>query len=105
MGPEFNEKMQWARYLQLQHDEERRREKARMARIEEELKKEKENKDIEEKYMNYEFEEKTEEKVEEPKDDKSLGLLGEVLAVAFTLLFFGSIFGILCWILVKNYGG
>lgn len=105
MGPEFNEKMQWARYLQQQHDEERRKERDRMARIEEERKKEEENKDIEDKYMNYDFEEKTEEKVEEPKDNKSLGFIGEIFVAAISLLFFGSIFGILCWILVKNYGG
>ena len=55
------------------------------------------------KYMNYEVEE--EKNTEEPEDDKSLGFTGEILAVAFTLLFFGSVFGILCWILVKDYGG
>ena len=99
MGPEFNEKMQWARYLQLQHDEERRREKARMARIEEELKKEEENKDIEDKYMNYEFEEKTEEKSEETKDDKSLGFIGEIFSAVLSLLFVGGILGTLFWIL------
>jgi len=65
MGPEFNEKLQWARYLQLQHDEERRKEKVRIARIEEERKKEEENKDIENKYMNYEVEEQE----EKPRDE------------------------------------
>ena len=36
MSPEFNEKMQWARYLQHEHDDARIKERARMARIEEE---------------------------------------------------------------------
>ena len=101
MGPEFNEKMQWARYLQLQHDEERRKERARMARIEEELRKEEENKDIEDKYMNYEFEEKT----EETENNKSLGFTGEILGTIFSILFFGGILGTLFWILGSLCGG
>ena len=55
------------------------------------------------KYYNYEVEE--EKNAEETENNKTLGFTGEILAVAFTLLFFGSVFGILCWILVKNYGG
>lgn len=109
MGPEFNEKMQWARYLQMQHDEERRQERARMARIEEELKKEKENKDVEEKYMNYEVEEKTEEKAEETEDNISLELLGRILgailSTVLSILFFGGLIIGLFWILGTLVGG
>lgn len=104
MGPEFNEKLQWARYLQLQNDEERRKEKVRIARIEEELKKqeeerkkEEENKDVENKYMNYNVEEQ-EENSAETENDKKPGFTGEILDAAFSLLFFGGILGTLFWI-------
>lgn len=102
MGPEFNEKLQWARYLQMEHNEARRKERARMAKIEEELKKEEENKDVEEKYMNYNVEE---EKTEEHKDDKSLGLLGDMICTILAVLFFGGILGTLFWILGSLCGG
>jgi hypothetical protein len=92
MGPEFNEKLQWARYLQMEHNEARRKERARMAKIEEEIKKEEEDKDVEDKYMNYNVEE---ESTEETKTDK----IPEIFAVVFSLLFFGGLLGTIFWII------
>lgn len=48
------------------------------------------------KYMNYEVEE---DKDTETENDKKLGFTGEILAAAFSLLFFGGILGTLFWIL------
>lgn len=98
MRPEFYEKLEWARYLQLQHDIERRQEKARMARIEEELKKEEENKDIEEKYMNYEFEVEEQEE-EKPKESTDWS------EVVFAIVYWGGLFGLLIYATIRVVNG
>lgn len=54
------------------------------------------------KYFNYEVEE---EKTEEHKDDKSLGLLGDMICAILAVLFFGGILGTLFWILGSLCGG
>lgn len=101
MGPEFNEKMQWARYLQLQHDEERRKERARMEqaqRMEEEFKKthyESVEELTMEKYYDYEVEE------EEEKPKESTDWSEVVLAIVY----WGGLFGILIYAIIRVVNG
>ena len=55
------------------------------------------------KYYNYEVEE--EKNTEETKNNKSLGLLGDVITAVLAMLFFGGILGTLFWILGSLISG
>ena len=50
-------------------------------------------------YYDYEVEE------EKPEDNTSLGLIGDVLAATFSLLFFGTVLGVCFWVIVNLIGG